>query len=71
LYSSKFKGYTFYPLNKLLFWIHINVWGLLTWLGARPVESPYIILGQLLSVIYFLYYFLAPSLQKIWDIFLD
>ena len=29
---------------------------LLTWLGARSVESPYIILGQLLSVIYFLYY---------------
>ena len=45
--------------------MHINVWGLLTWLGARPVESPYIVLGQLLSVIYFAYYFLAPLLQKI------
>jgi len=71
LYTSKFKGFSFYPINKLLFWIHINVWILLTWLGARPVESPYIILGQLLSVIYFSYYFLAPLIQKIWDIFLE
>jgi len=71
MYTSKFKGFSFYPLNKLLFWIHINVWILLTWLGARPVESPYIILGQLLSVVYFSYYFLAPLAQKAWDMFLE
>ena len=53
IYTRKFKGFSFYPLNKLLFWVHINVWILLTWLGARPVESPYIVLGQVLSVIYF------------------
>ena len=71
MYTRKFKGFSFYPLNKLLFWIHINVWILLTWLGARPVESPYIVLGQVLSVIYFSYYFLSPTIQKVWDMFLD
>ena len=71
IYSRKFKGFSFYPLNKLLFWVHINVWILLTWLGARPVESPYIVLGQVLSVIYFSYYFLSPLIQKIWDMSLE
>ena len=67
IYKRKFRGYIFYPLNKFLFWIHINIWILLTWLGARPVEDPYIFLGQVLSVIYFLYYFLRFGIQAIWD----
>jgi len=56
--QANFRRLVFYPLNKILFWIHINVVFLLTWIGARPVEDPYIFLGQILSVIYFLYYFL-------------
>ena len=67
IYTRKFRGYIFYPLNKFLFWVHINVWALLTWLGARPVEDPYILLGQILSTIYFLYYFIRFGLQIIWD----
>jgi ubiquinol-cytochrome c reductase cytochrome b subunit len=67
LYTGKFKGFSFYPLNQIIFWTHINVWVLLTWLGARPVESPYVIIGQVLSVIYFIYYFISSVLQYIWD----
>ena len=67
IYKRKFRGYIFYPVNKFLFWLHINIWVLLTWLGARPVEDPYIFLGQILSVIYFLYYFVCFYLQFIWD----
>jgi ubiquinol-cytochrome c reductase cytochrome b subunit len=55
IYKRKFRGYIFYPVNKFLFWLHINIWILLTWLGARPVEDPYILLGQILSVIFFIY----------------
>merc|ERR1712062_618183 len=25
IYKSKFRGYVFYPLNKFLFWLHINI----------------------------------------------
>ena len=67
LYQSRFKGIIFYPFNKILFWRHINVWALLTWLGARPVETPYVVLGQVLSCIYFSYYFISPAIQYIWD----
>jgi len=71
IYKSKFKGFAFYPYRKFIFWVHINVWALLTWLGARPVEVPYVVLGQVLSLVYFLYYFLNPALQYIWDKNLD
>ena len=66
-----FRGLRFYPLNKSLFWIHINVVFLLTWIGARPVEDPYILIGQILSIVYFAYYFAQPLIMIIWDKFLD
>jgi ubiquinol-cytochrome c reductase cytochrome b subunit len=58
---------TFYPLRKFIFWVHINVVVLLTWIGARPVEDPYIFVGQILSVVYFSYYFFQVSIIKFWD----
>jgi len=69
MYVRKFLGFAFYPINKWLFWVHVNIWFLLSWLGARPVEEPYIILGQILSIIYFLYYFLRFFFLYLWDIF--
>nr|ADB43167.1 cytochrome b [Calanus sinicus] len=71
MYTSSFRGYAFYPVNKLIFWVHINVWTLLTWLGARPVEDPYILLGQALSAIYFAYYFVSFLAQYLWDLLLS
>lgn len=67
LLKPNFRGLAFYPANKFYYWTHINVIVLLTWIGARPVEDPYIFVGQLLSVIYFLYYFLQVLLIKAWD----
>jgi len=69
--KTKFRGLTFYPIRKGLFWFHINVVLLLTWIGARPVEDPYIIVGQLLSVVYFSYYFVQIGIMKLWDSFTD
>lgn len=65
--KRNFRGLTFYPLRKILFWAHVNVVVLLTWIGARPVEDPYVIVGQVLSVIYFAYYFLQGALIRLWD----
>lgn len=33
---------------------------LLTWIGARPVEEPCVLIGQILTVVYFLYYLINP-----------
>lgn len=67
IYSSKFKGNIFYPYSKILFWSHVNIWLLLTWLGARPVDEPFIILGQVVSSLYFINYLLIFASQWVWD----
>ncbi len=69
--KSKFRGFLFYPINKFYFWFHINTVCLLTWIGARPVEDPYIFVGQILSCVYFSYYFFRVALQKVWDFILS
>nr|YP_009650363.1 cytochrome b [Bactrocera biguttula]QCF39409.1 cytochrome b [Bactrocera biguttula] len=64
---SKFRGIQFYPINKILFWTMVVTVILLTWIGARPVEEPYVLVGQILTIIYFLYYIINPLINKWWD----
>ena len=45
---------------KIIFWLFsVNVI-LLTWIGIRPVEPPFILTGQILTFTYFLYFFIQP-----------
>nr|YP_009863736.1 cytochrome b [Neilupotamon xinganense]QKE31067.1 cytochrome b [Neilupotamon xinganense] len=64
---SKFRSLSFYPLNQILFWWLVNIIMLLTWIGARPVESPYILTGQILTSSYFSFYLLSPFMLIYWD----
>lgn len=64
---SKIKRTYFYPLNTLLFWSFIVTVILLTWIGARPVEEPYIFTGQVLTTLYFSYFIISPLISKLWD----
>nr|QOE17388.1 cytochrome b [Chelipoda sp. YD3012] len=64
---SKFRGIQFYPMNQILFWMMLMTVILLTWIGARPVEDPYVLLGQLLTIIYFFYFIINPLITKWWD----
>nr|ALO77531.1 cytochrome b [Ciidae sp. GENSP01] len=57
----------FYPLNKLLYWSFITIVILLTWIGARPVEEPYVMIGQVLTVLYFSYFLINPIIHNVWD----
>jgi ubiquinol-cytochrome c reductase cytochrome b subunit len=68
-FSSKanLQGTQFYPLNQFIFWTLINIVILLTWIGARPAEDPYIVVGQILTIVYFLYFALNPLLINMWD----
>ena len=67
--KSKIKSTSFYPFNQILFWFFtVNVI-LLTWIGARPVEEPYVFTGQILTITYFSYYLLNPVLAIYWDKF--
>jgi ubiquinol-cytochrome c reductase cytochrome b subunit len=63
----KYRATQFYPINKILFWSFVSIARLLTWIGGRPVEEPFIITGQILTVLYFLYFFINPLMSIIWD----
>jgi ubiquinol-cytochrome c reductase cytochrome b subunit len=70
LNNKNFLRNKFYPLRKILFWIFIITFIILTWIGIQPVEFPFIKLGQIFTIIYFSYFFINFYLIKIWDIIL-
>ena len=70
-HKAKFRRLTFYPLNQIIFWSLITIVILLTWIGARPVEDPYILTGQVLTILYFSYYLINPVSLILWDKLLD
>nr|YP_009467175.1 cytochrome b [Bombyx lemeepauli]ARB51936.1 cytochrome b [Bombyx lemeepauli] len=66
-FKKKIQGIQFYPINQTIFWFFLTITILLTWIGARPVEDPYIITGQMLTVMYFMYFLLNPIIGMYWD----
>nr|ASY98091.1 cytochrome b [Creobroter gemmatus] len=61
------RGLQYYPINQFMFWLMVIIVILLTWIGARPVENPYILTGQILTILYFLFYIINPLMIKMWD----
>nr|QXP99397.1 cytochrome b [Eoscarta assimilis] len=67
LKKSKFNSMTFYPISQMMFWIMVSTVMLLTWIGARPVEMPFINLGMSFTWMYFMYFIIEPLTTKLWD----
>nr|UPL65297.1 cytochrome b [Appolonius crassus] len=65
--KMKFQSMAFYPINKIMFWSFTTILILLTWIGARPAEEPFIMTGQTLTVLYFMYFIINPLMFKFWD----
>lgn len=69
--KSKFRSNKFYPLNKIIFWWFISIFILLTWAGAKPVEEPFVIFSQIITILYFIFFLLNFLLKKFWDSILN
>jgi ubiquinol-cytochrome c reductase cytochrome b subunit len=66
------KGLQFRPLSKLGFWIFVVNFLILMKLGACHVESPFIELGQLSTVLYFGYFIIiVPIISLIENTLVD
>nr|QUJ10054.1 cytochrome b [Tubifex tubifex] len=66
-FTSNKIGSQFNPLSQSLFWFMVASWLILTWIGARPVEEPYVMIGQVATFIYFSYFLLNPMITYMWD----
>jgi len=64
---SKFRGIQFRPLSKIAFFVFIGNFLILMQLGAKHVESPFIELGQISTVIYFSYFLIIIPLISLFE----
>nr|WRO44726.1 cytochrome b [Cyrebion subrufolineatus] len=65
--KKKMQNNKFYPINKFLTWLFFMMVILLTWIGACPVEDPYILIGQMLTISYFIKFPILFIATKMWD----
>ena len=66
------KGLQFRPLSKFAFWVFVVNFLILMKLGACHVETPFIELGQLSTVLYFSYFVLiVPTISLIENTLID
>nr|YP_010892051.1 cytochrome b [Frankliniella panamensis]WJO89734.1 cytochrome b [Frankliniella panamensis] len=62
LKKNKIKqGSQFNMVKQNLFWMLVTTFFLLTWIGAEPVEDPFIITGQILTILYFFFMMKFPN----------
>lgn len=54
------RGYFYSLTHQVLFWLWVSDILVLLWIGARPVEEPYVRIGALGTILYFSFFFFTP-----------
>nr|YP_009136683.1 cytochrome b [Tritonia tetraquetra]AKE07288.1 cytochrome b [Tritonia tetraquetra] len=64
--SGKIIPSSFTPPYQVMFWSLVVVFIVLTWLGACPIEEPYLSLAGPMTVLYFSFYLMLIMIPAIW-----
>ena len=65
LHSTEIRSSRFRPIYKIVFWLIISCCFVLGWIGEMPVEDPYILIGQIATIYYFMHFLIIlPFLGK-------
>jgi len=59
------RSSSFRPFIKLFFWFFIFNFLLLLWIGAQPVEQPFISIALFSTIFYFSFFFILPFISLI------
>ena len=66
------RGLQFRPLSKIAFFVFVANFLILMQIGAKHVEDPFILLGQISTILYFGHFlFIIPSLSLLENTLID
>ncbi|MDH3335298.1 MAG: cytochrome C, partial [Rhodospirillaceae bacterium] len=63
--TSKIRSATYRPIYKQLFWIFAANALFLGWLGQKPAEGAYLIMGRISTAYYFIFFLILPLVAKL------
>jgi quinol-cytochrome oxidoreductase complex cytochrome b subunit len=64
--TSPIRSSNFRPYHRKAFYLFVSACLVLSWAGSKPVEQPYIFIGQTATIYFFLYFFLlVPALGRL------
>jgi len=60
--TSEIRSTTFRPIFKIFYWLFVSDFLILGWIGQMPVKSVYVLVGQIATVYYFLFFIILIPL---------
>ena len=60
--TSKVRSATFRPIYKILFWVFLVDTAILGWIGSKPAEGTYILIGRIATSYYFFHFLIVMPL---------
>jgi ubiquinol-cytochrome c reductase cytochrome b subunit len=54
--TSEIRSTTFRPIFKIFYWLLVADFLVLGWIGQKPVKDIYVVVGQVSTIFYFLFF---------------